>query len=127
MKLDTTDFDKQMAKIISTIMPFSIKKALRETAGIVLLDSDNQVPKTPKLKGGLKRSKFTQPVQQHGSNYFADLGYDMPYAHRLHEAPAGWNWSEPGSGPKYLSSKLKNNKQKYYEVIAAKIKAYGGL
>lgn len=50
------------------------------------------------------------------------FGFNTEYAARLHEAPSNWNWTEPGSGPKYLQSKLEKNMKKYMKKIADEIK-----
>jgi hypothetical protein len=74
----------------------------------VLDDAVNQQPKVPVKRGFLQGSGNVREVE--GG---AEVAFDAPYALYVHEAPANLNWTEPGSGPKFLEAKVFANGDKY--------------
>jgi hypothetical protein len=55
---------------------------------------------TPKYDGWLRNTWYcTKPYKNVG---FCELGYGADYAHHVHEMPSTVNWSEPGTGNKFL-------------------------
>lgn len=102
------------------------RKGLFNAAGELLQDADNVEPKTPKKWGDLKGSKKIEIVDK-GGDPFVKAGFNIEYAHHVHEmvSPAV-NWTEPGSGAKYLESKLTRFWQKYLRIIANTISGVNG-
>lgn len=59
---------------------------------------DDAQPVTPRDTGDLRASGSvdrTGPLQ-------VTVGFGAPYAIFVHEAPESWNWTTPGTGPKFL-------------------------
>jgi hypothetical protein len=127
LTVNTTDFDKKTKALLNQIIPAAAQKTLREVASIILRDADDRKPRTPKDKGNLKRDKFVQKAQRHGAKWNIHLGYNSAYAARMHNDTNIKNWSEPGSGNKYLELKLIRYKDKYGKAMALRIKKYGGM
>jgi hypothetical protein len=145
MTFDSNDFDKKFKKIVKDAIPEATEKGL----GRAMLDLENdcvmEVPTVPLKEGFLRgsASMFVQNklagVSSHGKAKFAKrdlgmsisygklvgvIGYNAPYAARLHEG-IGFTFTEPSSGPKYLESKLQKNKKAYIKQIATTIKKAG--
>lgn len=51
----------------------------------------------------------------------AVVGFNTPYAARLHEHPE-FEFNEPGSGGKYLEQPLADNEDKYKKIVGTEIK-----
>lgn len=68
---------------------------------------------TPNHSGTLARS-YTQEVRNNdGKSFELKVGYEAPYAFFVHERDdASTNWSRPGSHSKFISTPVKNNKDK---------------
>ncbi len=80
-----------------------ITKALyMEAEGIMRASKEKYVPvKTSTLK----TSGFVNLPKISSTAIEIEMGYGgaaSAYALYVHEAPANWNWSVPGTGPKYL-------------------------
>ena len=124
--LDTKDFDIRCGHVTEKTMPEAAAKAVFQTGAMVIRDAILEEPRAPWKSGHLWREqKIEQPKIDHGE-ISVELGFDTPYAARLHEAPDNWNWTLPGSGPKYLEAKLIKNKEKYMANVAEKIRQAGG-
>ena len=54
----------------------------------------------------------------------ATIGANTPYAARLHEHPE-YDFQEPGSGGKWLETKLQGNRKQYFKLMADFIKSGG--
>jgi len=114
--MNTEDFRREFGRIIH-ILPEDLKKGLFK-AGAELIDDANRVePKTPKKEGTLKGSWQIQAEAKGGENYEIWAGFNEEYASRVHEmVDPGVHWSEPGSGAKYLESKLTMFGKKYLDI-----------
>lgn len=88
----TNNLDAAMAKIIA-----AAKQGLHAAGEHVVAQT---VPLTP-LKDGDLRSSLTVTDHEDGGNPAVVVGSDLVYAARRHEEPAK-NYSEPGTGFKYL-------------------------
>jgi len=119
--MDFSDFDKGFERYLKK-HPIESAKALEVTAAIVLADAVNEQPTVPKKTGTLRRSQAIAKAKIERKGISIIFGFNTEYAARLHEAPSNWNWSEPGSGPKYLQSKLERNMKKYMKKVAEEIK-----
>lgn len=101
--------------------------AVRKAAEFVL---DKAIPLTPmsplgsKTSGNLRRSGKTKVVNRNGEKVgiITFGGGEVSYALRIHEAPSNWNWSEPGTGPKYLERPLRENVDKVKKIISTELK-----
>ncbi len=102
---DFSDFEKGFSKYVSRY-PEAAADALHRQGPFILEKAITEEPKAPHRFGALWRSQRTlRPVIRRGE-IFVFLGFDIEYAARLHEGLESWNWTLPGSGPKYLETKL---------------------
>jgi len=119
--MDFSEFDKGFEKYLKKHKTESAA-ALQKVAAFVLADAVNEQPTVPKKTGILRDSQAIDKAQIGKKGISIVFGFNTEYAARLHEAPSNWNWSEPGSGPKYLQSKLEKNMKKYMKKVAEEIK-----
>ena len=90
-------------------------------AGIFVQGESQEI--VPQRLGVLFNSAFTQAERQ-GSRSVARVGYTAKYAPFVHEMPASFNYTKPGTGPKFLQKAIANNRRKIVKIIAdsAKVK-----
>lgn len=128
MTLDTKDFNIKFGNVTGKVIPEASAKAVFQEGAMVIRDAILEEPRAPHSKGGgtLWRSqKIEQPKIEHGE-ISVELGFDVEYAAAVHEMPSNYKFTLPGSGPKYLESKLIKNKEKYMANVAEKIRQAGG-
>jgi hypothetical protein len=127
MTFDSRQFIKGVETAVKTIDETSEKSAV-ETGYAIIKDCAKFLPTTPKDKGDLRASGKVERPKLSGNKIEIEFGFNMPYAARIHEAPESWNWTEPGSGPKYLEKTLLNSPgaDHYIQMIALAIKLRGG-
>lgn len=116
--MDYGEFSKDFLKITEKEIMADIIQAYWKLGWGILRDAINIEPTVPREIGDLRASGDVKVDERTMELLF---GFNSVYAHRLHEAPKDWNWSEPGSGPKYLESKLVMFKNKYIKFIADRI------
>ena len=83
------------------------------------------IDKTPMDTGELRKSGAVE-VEKNGLKTTGRVSFgggQVDYADIVHEMPNDVNWTEPGTGNKYLENPLKENAQKYLDSIkeAAKV------
>jgi len=136
------DFQRKMKNIVNNAMPEAVEKGLGVAVLQLLNDCIMEVPTVPIKEGWLRGSgsAFAQnklvAISKHGKpgkanqdhsehisygNYVGVVGFNVPYASRLHEG-IDMNFTDPSSGAKYLESKLIRNKDTYFKIIANRIK-----
>ena len=125
--LDFSDFEKGFNHLVKNAVPPDAEKGLFEAAAEMLRDAKEEVPKAPFKEGHLWGSTAdTIKTKITHNEISVECGFNIEYAAKLHEMPkeAGdkISWSLPGSGPKYLETKMVRNKQKYMEVVAESIR-----
>jgi|GEM_PF-669805 len=152
--MDVTDFTKKFREIALKTVPAAAEKGMFEAISELKRDADTVVPKTPHLEGNL-RGDYTfilegitqSKVEDHSGGMGSDHGgsgdaptmrsgaksivakiiFRMPYAAKWHEAVnRKINWSEKGSGPKYLETKLMMFKSKYMNIVASRVRDAAG-
>jgi len=137
--LNTRDFDIKFKRITEKRIPSGAERGLFKTGALIIRDAITEQPQVPKSRGvtkeggkrgqapgHLRRSqKIENPKTKHGE-ISVEVGFDTDYAAAVHEMPETVNWSTPGTGPKYLESKLIRNKEKYAKNIADNIKRESG-
>ena len=122
---DSRDFLVKFKRVTEKVIPEAAAQAFREVAPLILADAITKEPRAPHDTGHLWRSqKVSEPKFDHNGIY-VEYGFNAEYAAKVHEMPETTNWTMPGSGPKYLETKLLMYGRSYYEKIAAKIKAKG--
>jgi hypothetical protein len=144
--LDKTDFDRKMKRLVAQSIPAELEQAMGQAGAQLLNDSVMQTPTVPLKEGTLRgsgsvfvqnklkevspfhKSKGTparEDKRKIGENEtLVVVGFNTPYAARLHEGVGIEHWSEPGSGKKYLETKLANNRSTYMKIAAARLKGH---
>jgi len=118
--VDFSDFDKKFMKIVTTAIPSAGAKGLKKSAAHLLRDAILERPTVPKKTGNLRRTQqIEKPVLRPDISVEAGLAAD--YAAKVHEMPDTSNFTEPGSGPKFLEAKMIKNKEKYMKIAADEI------
>jgi len=122
---DSRDFDLKFKRVTGTVIPQTAAQAFREQAPLILADAITKEPKAPHDTGNLWRSQKVDAPKTSKNEVYIEYGFNAEYAAAVHEMPSKTNWTMPGSGPKYLETKLLMYGRSYFEKIAAKIKAKG--
>lgn len=85
--------------------------------GSVSIHVQGKCVATGKDLGLAESEPMTGATEKGRDGILGSVGFNMIYAHRLHEGDEDWNWSQEGSGPKYLESKMAANPDKYFRGI----------
>jgi hypothetical protein len=115
MKPFSGDDAEDNMKSLSAAMPMMVAGALYRL-GLELKNKAH--PLTPMDTGALRRSLFVTIPNPTAGVMKCRVGADgrsAPYARFVHEMPKSTNWSEPGTGPKYLErpfNEMKNSASK---------------
>lgn len=134
--VDMKDFDNKFYRIVEKTIPGLSAEGLMKGAAFLLRDAITEEPTVPKSRGvtkpkgkkytgpgHLRRSqKVERPEIKHGE-ISCEAGFDADYAAAVHESPSNLNWTTPGTGPQFLTSKLAKNKNKYMKITADHIKS----
>ena len=137
--LNTRDFDIKFKQVTEKRIPSAAERGLFRTGALIIRDAIMEQPQVPKSRGvtkeggkrgqapgHLRRSqKIENPKTKHGE-ISVEVGFNTDYAATVHEMPETTQWSTPGTGPKYLESKLIRNKEKYAKSVADAIKKESG-
>jgi hypothetical protein len=76
------------------------------------------VERTPHRKGVLRGSAFySTDMGAAGSGPRLRVGYTAKYAPYVHEMPEHFNYTTPGTGPKFLEKAIKQNMRAVLEII----------
>lgn len=152
---DFKDFDNKLLKLTRDIIPERTEKGIGKACLQLLNDCVMQQPTVPIKEGFLRGSgsifvddKFVT-ASPHGKKGMANenlsgtqkvnkivgvVGFNAPYASRLHEGEitrkisrrasvkSAITFSEPSAGPKFLESKMVKNRKLYFEIINTEIK-----
>lgn len=144
MSIDFRDFENGLKKLVEKALPPEIAKGLFRAGNELLRDAVIEVPKAPFKEGHLRGSRQTQsangqtvkfekglaPANADASwpdgGYGVVAGFNIVYAHRWHELTpeedVRISWSLPGSGRKYLETKLIRHKEKYRDIVGLYLK-----
>lgn len=95
-----------------------IKEGWLRGSGSVFVD-DKLVMVSKEGKAGLANTD--SPGMKKNDAIVVVVGFNTPYAHRLHEG-IGFKFSEPSAGPKYLESKMISRKDVYQQIVNDRIK-----
>jgi len=118
--VDFSDFDKKFIKIVNDAIPSAGAEGLKKAAAYLLRDAILEKPTAPKKTGNLRRTqKVEKPIMK--PDISIEAGFAADYAAAVHEMSDTNNFTEPGSGPKYLESKMIRNKEKYMKKAADEI------
>lgn len=140
--IDFKDFEQKFNKIVKITVPKLAEKGLARAGMQLLNDSIMQQPTVPHKEGWLRGSgsvfvqnelaaesssgkkgkaakSHTEPIKR--NEIVAVVGFNTPYAARLHEHPE-FRFKEPGAGGKFLESKMSRFKSLYFKIVANAIK-----
>jgi hypothetical protein len=125
--MDFKDFEKKFFKLVKITFPKTARRGLFQGFNAALKDAKEETPRAPFKEGHLWGSTAkTTKVKITSNEISVSGGFNIDYAARIHEMPkekaSKTNWSLPGSGPKFLETKLVRNKRKYMEIVAKSIK-----
>jgi hypothetical protein len=124
--LDAREFIEGVKRFNEKVLPPVMRKGLFAAAAELLQDADRVEPKTPVKEGHLKGSKKIEISVDLAGNISVLAGFNIEYASYVHEMVMRHKWTEPGSGPKFLESKLFMFPGKYIGICAEAIRR-GGL
>lgn len=114
--IDASKFEKEFKDLDKKFRGKYGEEAMIKALQALKIDADTITPTVPKEIGTL-RSDVIFEVKNKIGQIVGELIWNQKYAARLHEAPNGWNWTEPGSGPDYAGSKLEKRGDKYLAVM----------
>ena len=125
MTVDCSDFEKGFAKIIKKASDEEAGKGLFKAGNELLHDAINTQPFAPFDEGALRGSARTNKAEVKKDEVSTVAGFNIVYAARWHELTpeedSKISWSLPGSGRKYLESKMVMFKEKYMGIVAKHI------
>ena len=103
------NLDNKVLKLLETTLIKEINKA-----GEALL-TERIIPVTPIDQGDLRKSLTTQHATSKDFNfYWISRGNIAPHNLRVHELLGIVNWSEPGTGAKFLENPVKIYSKDYF-------------
>lgn len=145
IEFDFSEVEKRL-KLLEHLTQQRAKQALEEIAKEVLTDSLTVPPTVPKRTGTLRASgsafvnhklvattgglfdmRGTPNTSSPGivlstpNKPVATIGFNTQYAAAMHER-GPYDYTEPGSGRKYLESKLTMFRDKYLSIFARKVR-----
>ena len=118
ISFDFSEFEKEFREIVQREIPKKVADGLFRVGALILADAINEVPRAPHKTGALWRSQKVEEPEISEDEIKINCGFNIEYAARLHEGEKHWKWTLPGSGPKYLESKLSMFKDKYIQALA---------
>lgn len=147
--LDMSDFQQKFGHIAEEAIPDLLKKGLGVAGTQLLRDAVMQEPSVPLKEGTLRGSgsvhvegnfvgstregvgggpgtPLMSPVPKTAGPKAMEalVGFNTPYAAHLHEHPE-YNFTDPGSGGKYLEIPMAQNHNLYIQVIAETVRLGG--
>lgn len=118
--MDTTEFLKGLEKFNEAVSK-AAEEGMADAIGQVYNDSVMKQPTVPHDEGNL-RGEVDQIIKLKGdSGVEGTIVFKMPYADKQHEAE-DFKHKTPGSGPKFLESKLIRYGKRYFGMIARAIR-----
>lgn len=76
---------------------------------------------TPEDRGPLRRS-FKYRIQNTATGIELKLYFTADYAAFVHEMPPTYNFTTPGTGPKFLQRPVIENKEQLFRIVAMSIR-----
>jgi len=124
--IDMANFEAGFRRLVEGAVPDDLRRGMFAAGNALLRDAIYEKPYAPFKEGHLRGSAQVSEVAVRPADVEIVAGFNICYAARLHELfygigfgaemyPPGW--SLPGSGPKYLESKMARNPQRYLAVM----------
>jgi len=118
-QVDYSDFIKDFDDITKRQIPSKGHKALGRVGIKIMADAIEEEPYAPHKTGLLWRSKV---VNEWLDKLTLEVGFNTEYAAFVHEMPSSNEFTLPGSGPKFLESKITKNRDKYIAMLADELR-----
>ncbi len=106
------NLNREIAKIIGNIQ----NKGMREVVTLVRREAEIITP----VKEGNLIGSYSTDVYKEGDKIIGEIkvgGGEESYAIYVHEMPDDYNFTKPGSGPKFLERPLFENTSKILEIL----------
>ena len=131
MKIDFSDFEKGLARLVKDVEPRETARGLFQAGSQLIVDAKEMIPYVPWKEGTLSGSGRTDPARVTAGSVEVTVGFNKEYAARWHELSPEEdkriNWTLPRSGRKYLELKMSMFKDKYMKIVATYLqKVLGG-
>jgi len=130
MTIDFTDFEKGLKKLVEDVEPDVTDKGLFKAGNELLHDAIYVLPKAPFKEGHLRGSARTETIGGMKKGMGILAGFNIVYAARWHELTPDEDkrisWTLPGSGRKYLESKMSMFRDKYLKIIGEHLRRFLG-
>jgi hypothetical protein len=121
MTIDMTDFEKGFKKLIDQAAPEELAKGMFAAGNALLKDAIYEQPYAPFDEGHLRASARVDTAKVTKDEVETTAGFNIVYAARWHELSpaedARISWTLPGSGRKYLESKMARNAKRYLDIV----------
>jgi hypothetical protein len=121
MTIDMSDFEKGFKKLVEDSIPPDIEKGMFAAANALLKDAIYEQPYAPFDEGHLRASARVEKIRADKEAVELATGFNIAYAARWHELSpaedARISWILPGSGRKYLESKMARNAKRYLDIV----------
>jgi len=127
-KIDFSKFNRQFDHLSKKFTGKYSDEAMFNALSALKYDADNIEPTTPKKEGTL-RSSVAFEGKGSSLKSVAKLVWNMPYAAYQHEGKRKdgthvvQNYSEPGSGAKYVDKKLEKRGKIYRDIMGRTFKS----
>ena len=129
IKWDADKFKARMDKLAAAY-PTATEKAAAGIGQQVIWDAINEAPTVPVLTGNL-RSSGAYEVFPGGLSWRSVklyVGFNTPYAARVHQIPMNFNTARaPGAGNYFLSAKLDRHRTEYVKAWGRKTASLLGM
>lgn len=135
-----SDFHIKFPKVTNEIIERA-RRGMGQAGAQLLNDCVNIVPTVPIKEGWLRGSgsvfvddkllfvskdgkpglaNIDSPGKKKNNAIVVVVGFNTPYAHRLHEG-VGYKFTDPSSGPKFMESKMVSRREIYERIVADEI------
>jgi len=117
ISFNATSFLGGFKRFCNIKMPMAVEKAQFQTGWMVIRYANTKQPYTPREIGDLQSSGRVEVTP---GKLEVIVGFNKEYAAKLHEMPKARkvNWTLPGSGRKYLETKLYHYKSDFMKFMA---------
>ena len=124
--MNTKMFNSTFTRYAKVTLKTKAKKGAFKAGSMIIQDCLKEEPKVPRKISDLQASHVVKP-DPNPLKLEVIIGFNKEYAAKMHEMPdKTWNpkegkqtvWTTPGTGPKYMTTKLVRFKDKYIAFIA---------
>ncbi len=121
LKMDWSEFDKKFYPLVEKAMPGEARNGIFAAVNEMLKDAAEVPPKAPKDHGDLWGSREASVIVKF-KRLIGIAAFNIFYATKWHELPKGRekniSYTTPGSGRKFLESKMFMFREKYMRIVA---------